>query len=110
VLIELALYPAFLLVPGMGLKVAILSLLGLFNAGWYAILQGRLYTAMPGRSGTVMTLGNLSGLIGASLPILIGWVAQRYNLSVAMWLILLAPVVLLVGLPGRGMQADRSST
>lgn len=110
VLIELVLYPAFLLVPGMGLKLAILGFLGLFNAGWYAILQGRLYTAMPGRSGTVLTLGNFSGLFGSTLPILIGWVAERYNLSVAMWLILLAPVVLLVGLPGRGKQAERSST
>lgn len=110
VLIELLLYPAFLLVPNVWFKLVVLGLLGLFNAGWYAILQGRLYSSMPGRSGTVITLGNLSGLIGIPLPLLIGWVAQRYNLAIAMWLILLAPLVLLIGLPRRGKQPDRLST
>ena len=110
VIVELFLYPAFLIVPNVWAKLVILGLLGLFNAGWYAILQGRLYTSMPGRSGTVLTLGNIAGLIGAPLPLLIGSVAQRYNLSIAMWLILLGPLVLLIGLPRRAGNVDRHSS
>src|SRR5260221_2811325 len=37
--LEFFLFPALLLVPGFGLKLIILALLGFFNAGWYSILQ-----------------------------------------------------------------------
>jgi FSR family fosmidomycin resistance protein-like MFS transporter len=99
VVLEFILFPAFLLVPGIWLKVALLGLLGLFNAGWYAILQGRLYSAMPGQSATVMALGNLSGLFGKLLPFGIGLAAQAYGLGFAMWLLLAGPLALLLGLP-----------
>ncbi|MCX9078761.1 MAG: MFS transporter, partial [Candidatus Methanoperedens sp.] len=42
VLLELALYPAFLLVEGYVPKLIILGLLGFFNSGWYSILAGQL--------------------------------------------------------------------
>jgi FSR family fosmidomycin resistance protein-like MFS transporter len=58
-LVELLLFPAFLLVPGVWAKWVLLGLLGLFNAGWYSILKAQLYAAMPGQSGAVMTLNNL---------------------------------------------------
>jgi FSR family fosmidomycin resistance protein-like MFS transporter len=99
VILELILFPAFLLVPGMWGKLVLLGLLGLFNAGWYAVLKGRLYTSMPGQSGTVMAVSTVAGLIGSLIPLLLGFVAQRYNISVAMWLLLLGPVALLVGIP-----------
>jgi FSR family fosmidomycin resistance protein-like MFS transporter len=56
VLLELVLFPAFLLLPWVGVKFALAGLLGFFNSGWYAILQGRLYSAMPGQSASVMVL------------------------------------------------------
>jgi FSR family fosmidomycin resistance protein-like MFS transporter len=99
VVLEFILFPAFRLVPGIWLKLALLGLLGLFNAGWYAILQGRLYSAMPGQSATVMALGNLSGLFGKLLPFGIGLAAQAYGLGFAMWLLLAGPLALLLGLP-----------
>ena len=80
------------------LKLLILALLGLFNAGWYSILQGRLYTAMPGKSGTVMTLSNLFGLVGGLIPLALGLVAQHYGLQNTMWLLFTAPVALLIGI------------
>ena len=95
------LFPAFLLVPAAAAKVALLGALGLLNAGWYAILQARLYAAMPGRSATVLALGNVSGLAGSLLPLAVGVAADRLGLGAAMWLLLLAPVALLVGLPRR---------
>ena len=97
--VELVLFPAFLLAPGFWAKLVLLGLLGLFNAGWYSILKARLYSAMPGQSGTVMTVGNVFGLVGALVPLGLGLVAERFDLVVTMWLLLLGPVVLLVGIP-----------
>lgn len=97
--VALVLFPAFLLVPGTWAKFMLLGLLSLFNAGWYSILQGQLYSAMPGRSGTVMTVGNIFGLVGGVIPFALGLVAEQFDLRVAMWLILLAPVALLAGIP-----------
>ena len=105
VLLELLLFPAFLLVPGMIPKFALLGLLGFFNAGWYAILKGRLYSSMPGKSGTVMTLDNVFGLLGKLLPFGIGLAAQFFGLKYAMWLLLLGPIALLMGLPRRPISA-----
>jgi MFS transporter, FSR family, fosmidomycin resistance protein len=99
VLLELLLFPAFLLVAQPLLKFILLGLLGLFNAGWYAILKGRLYSSMPGRSGTVMTLDSLFSLLGQLLPFGIGLAAQYFGLRLAMWLLLLGPIALLIGLP-----------
>jgi len=101
VLLELVLFPAFLLIDGYVVKLVILGLLGFFNAGWYSILQGQLYTAMPGQSGTVMALNNVSGLFGSLIPLVIGLVAEQLGLQAAMWLMLLGPVALLVGIPRR---------
>jgi MFS transporter, FSR family, fosmidomycin resistance protein len=99
VLMELILFPAFLLVPNMLVKLVILGLLGFFNSGWYSVLQGKLYSAMPGQSGTVMTLGNLVGWVGKLIPLGIGLAAQKFGLGTAMWLLILGPIVLMLGLP-----------
>jgi FSR family fosmidomycin resistance protein-like MFS transporter len=97
--LELFLYTAFLLAPDLWIKIVLLGVIGFFNAGWYAILQARLYGANPGQSGTTLAAHNIFGFLGNLLPLLLGWVAQRYNLNVTMWLILLGPLALLVGLP-----------
>jgi len=99
VVMELVLFPAFLLVPNLAVKLVLLGLLGLFNSGWYAVLQGRLYSSMPGQSGTVMAVGTVSGLFGSLFPICLGFVAQRYNIATAMWLLLLGPIALFIGIP-----------
>jgi FSR family fosmidomycin resistance protein-like MFS transporter len=107
--LELLLYVAFLLLPGWAGKLAVLALLGFFNSGWYAILQARLYQAMPGQSGAALAVSNVSGLVGGLIPLALGWVAQQYNLQVSMWLLLLGPVALLLGLPrtsGRPTERD----
>jgi FSR family fosmidomycin resistance protein-like MFS transporter len=101
VVLELLLFPAFLLVPDLVIKFILLGLLGFFNSGWYAILKGRLYSSMPGQSGTVMALDNVIGLLGKLLPFSIGLVAQYFGLSAGMWLLLLGPIALLIGLSRR---------
>lgn len=98
-LLELILFPAFLLVPGIGAKLVILGALGFFNSGWYSILKGQLYSSMPGQSGTVMTVGNVAGLLGSLIPLGIGLAAERFGLGISIWLLLAGPIVLLLGLP-----------
>ncbi len=97
--VELLLFIAFLELQSFGAKLGVLAFLGLFNAGWYSILQARLYATMPGRSGTVLAVNNLFGLVGGLVPWTLGIVAQRVDLQAAMWLLCLGPVALLVGLP-----------
>jgi MFS transporter, FSR family, fosmidomycin resistance protein len=99
--LELALFPAFLLAQPIWLKLVFLGLLGFFNSGWYSILQGQLYSAMPGQSGTVMAVSNVTGLLNSLFPFVIGLLADRFGLSAAMWFMLLGPIALLVGLPRR---------
>ncbi|MBC6938358.1 MAG: MFS transporter [Chloroflexi bacterium] len=99
--LELALFPAFLLVDDPALKLAALALMGFFNAGWYAILQGRLYSAMPGQSGSVMAVGTVFSLGGVFVPLGIGLLAEQISLGAAMWVLLLGPLALLIGLPRR---------
>jgi MFS transporter, FSR family, fosmidomycin resistance protein len=95
----IALYSAFLLVPGTGAKLALLALLGLASAGWYSIPKARLYAAMPGQSGASIALSSIAGLIGATAPLLVALVADRYGLDAAMWILLAGPIVLLLGTP-----------
>ncbi len=98
--VELVLFPAFLRAPHLWMKFVLLALLGFFNAGWYSILQGRLYSSMPGQSGSVMAVSNVFSIVGGLIPLGIGIVAEQVGLGPTMWLMLLGPLVLLVGMPG----------
>lgn len=104
---ELFLYAAFLLVPGIVPKIVVLGLVGSFNSGWYSVLQAQVYTVMPGRSGAVMTVGNVFGLIGGALPFAVGAAAQTFGLDVGMWLLLLGPIALLLGIPRKNVEPQR---
>jgi FSR family fosmidomycin resistance protein-like MFS transporter len=61
---------------------------------------------MPGQSGTVMTVGNVFGLVGGLIPLGLGLVAERFDLVVTMWLLLLGPGALLIGIPKNGGRKD----
>ena len=108
VVAELVLFPTFLLVPGLGPKLVIVALLGFANAGWYSILQGQLYSAMPGQSGTALAVKNISGLAGSLMPLGIGAAARAWGLGTALWLMLAGPIVLLVGMPRRSEETAAS--
>jgi FSR family fosmidomycin resistance protein-like MFS transporter len=92
------LFPALLLAEGFAAKLVLLGLLGLANAGWYAVLKAKLYEELPGRSGTVMAVGNIYGLAGGLVPLALGAFAQRYGLAPMMWLLAAGPALLLAGL------------
>ena len=99
-------YPAFLLIGSVPTKLALLIPLGMLRAGWYAILQARLYSELPGQGGTAVAIGAPTDLMGSLLPLAIGMVAHRMGLGSAMWLLLAAPVALLTLLPAEGPRDD----
>lgn len=90
---------AFMFVPGFIPKIILVILVNLFNTGWYPILQGRLYSSLPGQSASLMAIGAVTTPLAKALPLLIGILADRFGLQSAMWLLLLGPIALLIGLP-----------
>jgi MFS transporter, FSR family, fosmidomycin resistance protein len=105
----LLLFPLMLLAEGFVMKLALLGLLGMANAGWYAILKARLYDELPGRSGTALTLGNVFGLAGALLPLALGAFAEAWGLGAMMWVLAAGPALLLAGLVSAPAGAKRVS-
>ena len=96
-------YPAMLLAPWAGVKVALALLVRLTTLGWYPVLQGEAYASLPGRSGTVMAIHSVIGVVSMSLIWLVGWTAEQAGLPAAMWLLLAGPLALVVFIP-RGRQ------
>src|SRR5512147_136744 len=99
--VELFAFAAFLLVPGFIPKLVVVIAVNLLNTGWYPILQGRLYSSLPGQSASIMALSSVTAPIAKFFPFLIGFLADQFGLQAAMWLLLLGPVALLIGLPRR---------
>jgi FSR family fosmidomycin resistance protein-like MFS transporter len=95
------LFPLFQLVGGLWPKLALIGLVGALHSGWYPVAKGRLYAELPGLSGTAMGISTVTGLLGSALPLAIGLLAERFGLRDAFWLVLLAPVALLIGVPRR---------
>ena len=91
----LVLFPAFLLVPGFGLKLAVLAGLTLATAPWYPILQAELYGSLAGRSGLAVSLTSASGLAAALGPLAVGLLAEHFGLSWAMAALCVVPVLML---------------
>ena len=107
-LLALFLFPAFLLVPNLAGKLLLLVPLSLCRTGWYSILMGQLYSALPGQSSSVMTLGTVVSQVAVWIPVGLGWVADRYGLGTTLWLLLLAPISLLIGTrTGHGQRVIR---
>ena len=84
--------------PGVAPKLVLVAALALVNAGWYPVLQARLYDALGGSSSLVLTVGVLFPL-EAVLPLAIATLAGRFGLGVALWPLLAAPAALLLLVP-----------
>ncbi|HWQ84421.1 MAG TPA: MFS transporter, partial [Anaerolineales bacterium] len=54
-------YAAALLAPWLWVKMILFMLVSFTTLGWYPVLQGEAYAAVPGRSGTVMAVNSLAG-------------------------------------------------
>jgi hypothetical protein len=62
-------------------------------------IQAALLTAHPGRAGTAAAVADTLSTPGLAFPLLIGAVADRAGLGAALWLYVLAAVVLVVCAP-----------
>jgi FSR family fosmidomycin resistance protein-like MFS transporter len=108
-LVELFAFAGFLLIPGFIPKLVFVILVNLFNTGWYSILQGRLYSSLPGQSASIMAIGAVTTPIAKFFPLAIGFLADQFGLGTAMWLLILGPIALLVGLPKNGQKLQVES-
>jgi len=97
--ITAVIYVTWLLVPWPFAKITLMILLRFSTLGWYQVLQGEAYASAPGRSGTVMAIGSVIGLLGGGMAWLVGWVASQAGLPAAMWLLLFGPVSLVLFVP-----------
>lgn len=91
----------FLLVPGFFPKLIAVVLVNLCNTGWYPILKGRLYSAMPGQSASLMAVESVTAPFAKMFPFLVGLLADQVGLGNAIWLLMLGPIALIIGLPRR---------
>jgi FSR family fosmidomycin resistance protein-like MFS transporter len=86
--------PAFLLVPGIAAKLALLAALSIATAPWYPVLMAELYASLPGRSGLAVSLSSAAG------PLAVGLLAQHLGLSWAMAVLCVVPLVMLAAPAG----------
>jgi MFS transporter, FSR family, fosmidomycin resistance protein len=107
--LELFAFSAFLLIPGFIFKLVFVIFVNLFNTGWYPILQGRLYSSLPGQSASIMAIGSVTAPVAKFFPFIIGFLADQFGLQTAMWILILGPLALLFGLPRSTNQSSISS-
>ena len=98
-LAAIGVYAAFLLAPNAWVKLALLAALGPLRSGWWQVLQGRAFAALLGRSGAVVAVKALTGLVAAAYPVILGAIAERVGLGWTMALLLIAPVSIIIGVP-----------
>jgi FSR family fosmidomycin resistance protein-like MFS transporter len=93
------LYAVWLLAPWLWVKIGLIILIKLVTLGWYEVLQGEAFATVPGRSGTVMAINSVIGVLGGGISFLIGWVAAQAGLPAAMWILLVGPISLVLFVP-----------
>ena len=87
-------YAAVLAVPNVFAKLALIAILSLLTAGWYPVLQARVYHALPGQSGALLAIGNVFRIVTTPVALVIGLVATRFGLGAALWMLIVSPVAI----------------
>ena len=93
------LYPAFLFVPWLPARLAILAALSFATACWYPVIQAGLYASLPGQSGIAVFFASAAGLLGAAGPLAVGFIAQGAGLTWALAGLAIAPILVLAVAP-----------
>lgn len=89
-------YPALLLVPWVGIKIALALIVRLTTIGWYPVLSGESFASFPERSATVTAVNSMLSSFGKILVWLVGWIALKAGLQTAMWILFAAPIMILI--------------
>ncbi len=96
---QLFAFSAFLLIPGFIPKLAAIIFVNIFNTGWYPILKGRLYSALPGQSASIMAIESVTTPLAKLIPFFVGLLADQFGLGTAIWLLILGPIAIVIGIP-----------
>lgn len=107
--LEILAFSIFLIVPGFIPKLIAVIFVNIFNIGWYPVLQGRLYSALPGQSASLMAIGSVTAPLAKLFPFLIGLLADQFGLGIAIWLLSLGPLALIIGLPRKSQLVTSNS-
>jgi MFS transporter, FSR family, fosmidomycin resistance protein len=94
-------YVAFLLVPVVWMKYALIGLISLCTAAWFPVLRAKSYQAMTGQSGVVTAVSAMVNASSLFVPTVLGGLADAFGLRWAMWLLVLGPLSLIMGLPAQ---------
>jgi FSR family fosmidomycin resistance protein-like MFS transporter len=97
--LSIPIFIAFLLAPWVWAKVILMVGVRLSTIGWYQVMQGEAYASVPGRSGAVMAVNSLAGLLGGAIVWFVGVAANQAGLATAMWLLLAGPLALVIFVP-----------
>lgn len=98
-LLTLAAVVVFLLAPGLQLAAPALFVVNFGAACWYPIAQAAAYDRLPGRSGTVQTIGALGAPFEIALPGVVGILAAHYGIAAGVAFLGLAPLGILLLVP-----------
>lgn len=90
-------YVAFLIVPSVEVKYALIALISFSTASWFAVLRAKAFEVLPGQSGLVVAVTSLANVSSLFVPVLLGGLADALGLPVAMALLLIGPVALIYG-------------
>ncbi len=97
--LTLALYVAFLLIPIGWVKFALIALISFSTSAWFPILRANTYAVLPGQSGLIVSVTALGNVSSVFVPLVLGRIADIFGLQWAMWLFVVGPIALIVGLP-----------
>jgi MFS family permease len=89
-------YLAWIMAPSLWLSGLLMFGVGVFTAPLYPIAKAQVYRELPERSGMVNALTTVFTSVELAVPLLLGLIADRLGLAVAMCLLLLQPLGLLL--------------
>jgi FSR family fosmidomycin resistance protein-like MFS transporter len=104
-------FALFQFAPSLWSAFILLALLGASRTGWYPILGARLYDALPGNSGIVLSLTNIFNFVSALVPLGLGLLAEKFGLWTTLWVLLLGPLAIFLGVrpkPEQRSQRDEN--
>ena len=87
--IGLASFAAFLLLPNVLVKCALLAIFSLVESSWHTLAQA--YATQPGKSGVVLSVTSLISPVTSFLPLLVGVIAAQAGLGWGLAALLAGP-------------------
>jgi fucose permease len=91
-----ALFVVWIAVPAIWLSALLLFAVGVTAAPLYPITMAQAFAALPGKSGAVQAASHLFTPTSMMLPLLVGWMADRFGTSVALLALAAQPIGLAI--------------